>query len=194
MENLKLIPTTEKIVSENYPYGFRDKTTKTDYLEFDFKKGFRHCSMTINPKTGRENNPKKSTYYNLMILGIDENQHCKSFVLDFNGSKEIQRVIDFLKVPENFALFTQRQIEYFYMMLLSFSKVNAKAQVIYCGTDWEDLKPYYETPIKKMVEAVNTKGKENLFSQIVFDWEAIEGLKVPNFQPFKVVQYGTIVG
>ena len=45
-----------------------------------------------------------------------------------------------------------------------------------------------------MVKAVNTKGKENLFSQIVFNWEAIEGLKVPNFQPFKVTHYETIVG
>jgi hypothetical protein len=194
MKNLKLVSTDQKIVSENYPYGFREKTTKTDYLEFDFKKGFRHCSVTINPKTGRENKPKKSTYYNMMILGTDENQHCKSFVLDFNGSKSIQRVIDFLQVPENFVLFTQRQIEYFYMMLLAYSKVNAKAQVIYCGTDWEDLKPYYETPIKKMVEAVNTKGKENLFSQILFNWEAIENLKVPNFQPFRVTHYETIVG
>jgi hypothetical protein len=194
MKNLTLVNTTEKIVSENYPYGFREKTTKTDYLEFDFKKGFRHCSMTINPKTGRENNPKKSTYYDLMVLGTDENQHCKSFVLNFNGSKEIQSVIDFVKVPENFALFTERQIEYIYMMLLTFSKVNAKAQVIYCGTEWEQLKPYYETPIKIMVQAVNTKGKENLFSQIVFDWVAIEDLKVPNFQPFRVVQYETIVG
>jgi len=192
MKNLKLIPTNEKIVSENYPYGFREKTTKTDYLEFDFKKGFRHCSVTINPKTGIENKPKKSTYYNMMILGTDENQHCKSFVLDFNGSKSIQRVIDFLQVPENFILFTERQIEYFYMMLLAYSKVNAQAQVSYCGTEWEQLKPYYEKPIKIMVQAVNTKGKENLFAQIVFDWVAIENLKVPNFQPFRVVEYGTL--
>ena len=45
-----------------------------------------------------------------------------------------------------------------------------------------------------MIEAINTKGKENLFSQIVFDWEAIEGLKVPNFNPFVVTHYETIVG
>jgi hypothetical protein len=195
MENkINFIPTTEKIISENYPYGFREKTTKTDYLEFDFRKGFRHCSMTINPKTGKENKPKKSVYYNMMILGTDENLHCKSFVLDFNGSKSIQRVIDFLQVPQNFALFTERQIEYFYMMLLSYSKVNAKAQVVYCGTEWEQLKPYYEKPIQVMIEAINTKGKENLFSQIVFNWEAIEGLKVPNFNPFVVTHYETIVG
>jgi hypothetical protein len=195
MENkINFIPTTEKIISENYPYGFREKTTKTDYLEFDFRKGFRHCSMTINPKTGKENKPKKSVYYNMMILGTDEKGHCKSFVLDFNGSKSMQRVIDFLQVPQNFALFTEAQIEYFYMMLLSYSKVNLKSQVVYCGTDLEQLKPYYEKPIEIMVKAINTKGKENLFSQIVFDWEAIEGLKVPNYQPFVVTKYEHIGG
>lgn len=194
MENLKFVSTDQKIISENYPYGFREKTTKTDYLEFDFKKGFRHCSQTINPKTGRPNNPKKSTYYDFMLLATDENGHCKSFVLSFNGSKEIQTAIDFLKVPENFGLFTERQIEYCYMMLLTFSKVNAKAQVLYCGTEWEQLKPYYEKPIQKMIEAINTKGKENLFAEIVFDWEAIEGLKVSNYQPFKVTHYKIIVG
>jgi hypothetical protein len=194
MENLKFVNTTEKIVSLNYPYGFREKTTKTDYLEFDFKKGFRHCSVTINPKTGIENKPKKSTYYDLMILGHDENGHCKSFTLSFNGTKEIQTAINFLQLPENFALFTPQQIEYCYMMLLAFSKVNAKAQVVYCGTDWDLLKPYYETPIKIMVEAIKTKGKDNRFSLIVFDWVAIENLKVPNFQPFRVTHYETIVG
>lgn len=190
MTNLKFTPTTEKIVSENYPYGFRAKTTKKDYLEFDFKKGFRHCSTTIDPKSGRVNNPKKSTYYDMMVLGLDENNHCKSFVLSLNGQKEMQTAIDFLQVPANFALFTSQQIEYFYIMILAMSKVNAKAQVIYCGTKWEDLKPYYEIPLNTIVEAIKTKGKENRFSEIVFDWIGIDSLKVPNYQPFKVVSYG----
>ena len=82
MENLKFVNTDQKIVSENYPYGFREKTTKTDYLEFSPKHGFRHCSQTINPKTGRPNNPKKSTYYDVMVLGTNEDGHCKSFVSD----------------------------------------------------------------------------------------------------------------
>jgi len=29
---INFTPTTEKIISQNYPYGFREKTTKTDYL------------------------------------------------------------------------------------------------------------------------------------------------------------------
>ena len=44
------------------------------------------------------------------------------------------------------------------------------------------------------MSAIATKGTENRFDKFVFDWKAIEGLKVPNFQPFKVTHYETIVG
>jgi hypothetical protein len=189
MKNLKLVSTDQKIVSENYPYGFREKTTKTDYLEFSPKHGFRHCSQTINPKTGRPNNPKKSTYYDVMVLGTNEEGHCKSFVSDFNGEQAMQRSFDFLSQPENFALFTPQQIEYFYMQVLIMSKVSAKAQMIYCGSSWEDLKPYFENPINEIMSAIKTKGTENRFNKFVFDWVAINNLKIPNYQPFVTTQY-----
>lgn len=189
MTQLTFKPTTEKIISENYPYGFREKTTKTDYLEFNFKKGFRHCSYTINPKTGKQNAVKKGTYDDLLLLSTDENGHCKSFALSLNGSEELQRVFDFMSKEENFKLFTAEQIEYLYMSILMYSKVNAKAQVIYCGTDWEQLKPLYEKPINEIIEAIKTKGTENRFNRFVFDWVAINNLKVEGYNPFVVKSY-----
>jgi len=69
------------------------------------------------------------------------------------------------------------------------SKVSARAQMIYCGSDWEDLKPYFENPIKEIVSAINTKGTENRFNKFVFDWVAINNLKIPNYQPFVTTQY-----
>lgn len=194
MENLKFVSTDQKIISENYPYGFREKTTKTDYLEFSPKHGFRHCSQTINPKTGRPNNPKKSTYYDVMLLATDENGHCKSFVSGFNGEQQMQRSFEFLGRPEIFELFTPQQIEFFYMQILVMSKVSAKAQVVYCGTDWEQLKPYFEKPLKEIVSAIATKGTENRFNKFVFDWQAIEQLKKPDYNPFKVTHHQIIVG
>jgi len=190
MENrIKFIPTTEKVVSENYPYGFRKRTTKTDYLEFSPKKGFRHCSFTIDPSTGKQNNPKKGTYYDGLLLGINEDGHCKSIAIGFNGKDEMERSFKILAKPEIFKLFTPQQIEFFYMQILMYSKVSAKAQVIYCGTDWEKLKPYFEKPISEIVEAIKTKGLENRFDRFVFDWEAIEKLKDPHYSPFVVKSY-----
>lgn len=188
MQNLKLTPTTEKIVSENYPYGFRLKTTKTDYLEFSPKHGFRHCSTTINPKTGRTNNPKKSTYYSIMVLGTDENNHCKSITLDFWDNKRKDETIAFLSNEDNFKLFTPQQMQFIYTEFFTYLKVDIQARVTYCGTKFEDLKPLYEKQITIIADGIKNPEK-NLFPQISFDWDIIDGLKVEGFQPFKITHY-----
>lgn len=192
MNNLILKPTTEKIISENYPYGFREKTTKTDYLEFSPKHGFRHCSTTVNPKTGRVNNPKKSTYYEIMLLGIDENGHCKSLVLDFYDEKRKDQTIKFLSNQDNFNLFTSEQMKYIYGLLVMMLKVDIKARVIYCGADFEALKPLYDEQIKIATDGF--KGPQvNWFPYIKFDWTAIEATKVEGYQPFKITQYTNLM-
>lgn len=52
------ISNSRKIIVQNYPYGFKLRTTLYDYIEFDAKKGFRHVTQTINPKNGVLNKPK----------------------------------------------------------------------------------------------------------------------------------------
>ena len=47
---------------EDYPYGFRERTQIRYWLESKPKKGWRFVSQTLNPKTGRWNKPKTSTY------------------------------------------------------------------------------------------------------------------------------------
>jgi hypothetical protein len=192
MNNLNLKPTATKIISENYPYGFREKTTKTDYLEFNPKFGFRHCSTTVNPKTGRTNNPKKSTYYEIMLLATDENGHCKSLVLDFYDEKRKDQTIKFLSNQDNFNLFTSEQMKYIYGLLIMMLKVDIKARVIYCGADFEVLKPLYEEQLKEATEGF--KGPQiNRFPYIKFDWAAIEATKVEGYQPFKITQYSNLM-
>jgi hypothetical protein len=53
--------TTAYVVAD-YPYGFRLRTQIRYWLEQAPKKGFRFVSQTMNPKNGRWNAPKKSTY------------------------------------------------------------------------------------------------------------------------------------
>jgi hypothetical protein len=188
MNNLKFLPTTEKIISENYPYGFREKTTKTDYLEFSATFGFRHCSTTINPKTGRVNKPKKSTYYAIMLLATDENKHCKTMVLDFYGDNGKDKVIEFLSNQDNFNLFTTKEMEFIYMSFFSQLKADIKARCIYCGSKFEDLKPLYDSQINLIVQGIKNP-TTNIFSQIKFDWVAIDKTKIENYQPFKITHY-----
>ena len=184
-------PTTEKVTSVNYPYGYRLKTTKTDWIEFDPKKGFRHVSQTINPKTGRPNNPKKSVYYDMMLLCKHDSGEVRGIVKNYRDLKEINQVAKFLNDPYIFSMFTADQIEYIYLNMIFHSKVSAKAQIAYCGSNWDDIKPYFEYPLKELTEAAKTKGTENKFDKICFDLEAIEAAKVPGFNPFVVTQYET---
>jgi hypothetical protein len=192
MNNLNLKPTGSKIISENYPYGFREKTTKTDYLEFNPKHGFRHCSTTVNPKTGRVNNPKKSTYYEIMLLATDENGHCKSVVLDFQNNERKNSTIEFLSNQDNFDLFTSEQMEYIYAVFLMNIKADIKCRCVYTGAKFEDLKPLYTEQIDIIMKGFK-EPKTNWFPFIKFDWEKIEATKVEGYQPFKITQYSNLM-
>jgi hypothetical protein len=48
-------------IIESYPYGSL-RTQMRVWLEDGGAKGWRHVTQTLNPKSGRWNNPKKSTY------------------------------------------------------------------------------------------------------------------------------------
>lgn len=60
---------------DNYPWGFRLRTSIFYWIETEPKKGDRFCSMTIDPKTGRKCKPKKSTYSNIAVLYSNEIGH-----------------------------------------------------------------------------------------------------------------------
>lgn len=94
----------------DYPYGFRERTQIRYWLEAKPKKGWRFVSQTMNPKTGRWNKPKASTYAawgaamyldaegHVQWSGIGpytNDQQIFDFVTAFPGTdlREIQRVV-----------------------------------------------------------------------------------------------------
>ena len=74
-------PTEEEpFIIESYPYG-RFRTQMRVWVESVKKKGDRLCKQTLNPKTKKWNKPKKSTYDEIILLGIDVNSgHVKRFI------------------------------------------------------------------------------------------------------------------
>jgi len=62
-------------VVEDYPYGFRLRTSIRYWIETRPGYGQRFMSQTLNPKTGRWNKPKASTYNVLMIMHLDAQEH-----------------------------------------------------------------------------------------------------------------------
>jgi hypothetical protein len=62
-------------VVDDYPYGFRLRTQIRFWIESVKGKGDRFCSQTMNPKTGRWNKAKKSTYSPVMAMYMNEEGH-----------------------------------------------------------------------------------------------------------------------
>ncbi len=73
--NGHLSPDTAHVCTD-YPYG-RLRCTRISWIEADRTgEKFRICHQTTNPKTGRVNKPKKSTYaYLAGVMYLDENDH-----------------------------------------------------------------------------------------------------------------------
>lgn len=185
-EQRKYFPTSTRIVSQNYPYGYKLRTDKTDFLEFSAKHGFRHCSFTVNPKNSRINATKKGKYKPGMVLYQDEKGHVKVHVLEFRSEKEKQKDIQFL--ADNFDLFTPEQIDRFYIELFVRSKVDTMSLVHWAGADFEQVKPIVDRYIHIITAGIKSQGKENLFSEILQNWdfEALENCKVPGYSPLRV--------
>lgn len=178
---MNTIKTFEKVAVENYPYGYSLRTTLYDSIDFDMKKGYRHVTQTINPKNGRLNAPKKSTYSPLIIRYYNEDNHIKTLHFHFNGTKELNEGIKF--VSENFDLFTAEEIKYIYTLILTMSIVDCKASCIYAGSKPEELKPLY-TEFWMNAKKGLSDG-QNYFNILVLDEEKIKATKDPNFNPFK---------
>lgn len=94
MNTQQFIPTAEKVEVLDYPYGFRLRTTLYDTMEFNPSKGYRHVTQTINPKTNRINNPKKSTYYDFLLRYKNEEGHIHNHEETRQKIKDLDGIIE----------------------------------------------------------------------------------------------------
>lgn len=180
--------STAKVDVENYPYGYNLRTTLTHSLEFKSGKGFRHVTQTINPKTGRLNNPKRGTYYPLMLLATDsETKHTRSFALNPNSAEAVNTAAAWMHV--HFHLFTNEQTRYIASHLIKILKADAYARAVYCGSNTSEILPYYAESFAILHQIAHYAHEQrNLFDRVQVDIVALDALKVPNFQPFTAVQ------
>ena len=116
-----------------------------------------------------------------------ETGHIDAITLDFNGSESIvyglKQLAEFIK----YDILSPEEIEYLQSLLLVMSKVHCKALVIYCGSNWQDIKPIITPVIETLVYAI--KNKENCLSNLDFPAKELEATKVPDFKPFAVKTY-----
>jgi len=85
---LKDQPTKENpYIVESYPYG-RLRTQARFYIETNKRYGQRFVKQTLNPKTNRWNKPKKSTYAQIKLAGLNEKNHITHISLSMYSSEE----------------------------------------------------------------------------------------------------------
>ena len=97
--------TTEEtaFVVDDYPYGFKLRTTIRFWIETT-KAGQRSVAQTKNPKNGRWNTPKKSTYAPIKVMGLNEKGH-----VDFDGISEYASLEESRNFNSCFALTPEQQ-------------------------------------------------------------------------------------
>jgi len=85
-------------VVDDYPYSFNLRCKIRYWLEMKPKKGVRFISQTENPKTGRWNKPKGSTYASLAgCMYLDSQGHVK-----WDGLTEYSKDNDVLNFVKDF--------------------------------------------------------------------------------------------
>ena len=85
-------------VVDDYPYGFRLRTQIRYWLDHKGSNGWRLVSQTLNPKTGRWNKPKASTYSRWAgAMYLDSQNHVK-----WAGLTEYSDVDDFIQFARAF--------------------------------------------------------------------------------------------
>lgn len=93
LKNHTSLETAYKV--EDYPYGFRERTSIYYWIESAPKKGDRFCSVTVNPKTGNLNKPKKSTYSPFLYLYLDDINHVHAGSIDSYHTEQFAAKIQF---------------------------------------------------------------------------------------------------
>lgn len=138
-------------VAENYPYGFRLRTKMFSWIEHT-KNGARLFQQTINPKNGKLNAPKKSTYSKFLLLALNEEGHVRT--LGYGDYTEAEKIESFL---ESYGAYMTDDEKKAAEMLIKVKRHISKAwerteQEVKTKTytPTEEIKPYEIIPASKL--------------------------------------------
>lgn len=110
----------------DYPYGRQLRTLMRVWYEHDPKKGTRTVNQTQDPKNGRWNNPKKSTYSTAVVQVFDADGRLKSEGWsDAYGHSEAQAFYD--KHKDNVPAWVVKQLVFIAAYHVSMEESRAAA-------------------------------------------------------------------
>ena len=83
-------------VVDDYPYGFRLRTSIRYWIETKKGHGQRFCSQTLNPKTGKWNKPRAGTYHVIAVMIRNPaNGHVSYETLSSGGWSKEDAIVSF---------------------------------------------------------------------------------------------------
>jgi hypothetical protein len=179
---MKTFKTKETVTVINYPYG-RLQCKATFGLEFKKGKGYRTTFQTVNPKTGRINNMKRSVYSSIMRM--IQNEETGRISYDYPQLGDIEKLNDTTDyLNENFDTFTNEEIIELYVKIKKSLLVEIYVMATYCGADLQKVKallmPLIDICKKGIIDF------DNKFLDIKVDVEKLHAEKIEGYQPFKV--------
>ena len=184
---MKVFKIDESKTVDNYPYG-RLQCEATFSLEFKPGKGYRKVFQTVNPKTGRINNPRKSTYNQSGATRMVFDETTGRIRYKSVSFYHIEKLNDSLEfISKHFDTYTKEEIKEIYMNLIVFLKTEVQAKVVYCGAEPKEVIKVIDPAMKIAISGL--KSLDNRFLDISIDIEALNKTKVEGYEPFKVVSY-----
>jgi hypothetical protein len=186
---MQYFPTSHIATVTDYPYG-RLRAKAYFGTEFSPKHGFRSTFQTINPKTGRLNAVKNSTYYPISLLYLDpETGHYKHHVRNPSGDEGVNQALDF--ICQHHSLFTPDELAYIGKYLASIVRAGMIAAVVYCGAEKEKVGELQTPVFTALLKAAKEPTLEN-FQSVRIDCTALDSLADPNFKAFRSANHGVV--
>jgi len=147
-------------VIEDYPYGRKLRTKMRIWVETSKKHGQRVVKQTLNPKTGKWNKPKKSTYSQLVLLEKEKKADGRVFVKDKHINVRSDTTLDDLKEIEKTYDLDENQQDILKRLMVG---VNARKYIKFTATttkvDYGD--PDFRVKMKKLEKEEKTLKERN---------------------------------
>ena len=128
MQILEIQPTeAAPYLVADYPYGFRLRCQIRYWIETT-KNGQRFVSQTLNPKNQRWNKPKKSTYAQIMLMGLDEKNYVTYTAISMYSLEEAKKFQE--KYGQYLSEYQKTELQNMIKMLEVYSKVTYECKSV----------------------------------------------------------------
>lgn len=164
---------TGPVIVDNYPYGSL-KCKMTFSVEFVKGKGYRSVMQSVNPKNGRENKPKKSTYNHFMYMFKEEETgHIKFAGWNAYGYESV-KALEKLLTENDFNL-SEVESKELWAFVISCIRGNARYTTVKEGYTIQNF--LETTKVSEMIKLYGQNASINELKNVGYNLEEINSMQ-----------------